>query len=133
MTVQIGIDKPAIHKRQSDAVNQERDRRTEETFVFNGSPFDFDMDAKSNISGATLLASLAIGQGALPGNLHWNGQTSEFSWINKNNVAIPMDAQTVVAFGSAAAEHVRAHKFAARALKDAAVVPLDFLSNTHWV
>ncbi len=42
-----------------------------------------------------------------------------------------MDAQIVVDFGAAAVEHVRAHVFASRALKDADPIPLDFTDDKH--
>lgn len=115
-----------------DLVNAERDRRIAGNFRFAGQGFDLDPASKQNITGAGSLAGFAIAQGAAPGNLRWNGGDADFAWISSANVPVPMDAQTVFAFSAAAAEHVRAHVFAARALKDAAEIPADFADDTHW-
>ena len=132
MPIEIGIDPAARKRRSDDAINAERDRRIALRFVFAGRPFDFDEVSKANIAGAATLAGFAIAQGAVPGDLSWNGGAEGFSWLAGDNSRVPMDAPTAFAFGRAAAEHVRAHVFAARALKDAATPPNDWADDRHW-
>jgi hypothetical protein len=132
MPIEIGIDPVARKRRLDDAINAERDRRIRATFAFRGHGFDFDEVSKANIAGAATLAGFAMAAGAVPGDLHWSGAAEPFSWLAADNTRVPMDAATAFAFGQAAAEHVRAHVFAARALKDAAVLPADWADNRHW-
>ncbi len=115
-----------------DDVNNERERRIEAGFRFNGLLFDFDSRAKANISGAAQLAFMAVVAGAQPGDLRWADHTSEFGWIASNNNLIMMDAHTTIAFGRAAAAHEKDHIFAARALKDADPIPADFADDKWW-
>lgn len=118
----------------ADDVDRERDRRMYGTFQFNGKYFDADRDSLQRISGAATLAglSMAFGSGT-PGNLYWHGGELPFAWIAGDNDIVEMDAPTTFAFGQAAAAHVTAHIFAARALKDQAPnIPGDYLSNTYW-
>lgn len=80
-----------------------------------------------------MVAVLAIGQGALPGNLRWHGGASDFGWIADDNSVVPMDAHTVVAFGQAAGSWESAHVFAAKALKDnPGGIPADFQDDKYW-
>lgn len=115
-----------------NAVTVERNRRISVGFTFNGKLYNFDDRSKANISGATQLAFMAIVAGAQPGDLQWNGST-DFAWIAADNSLTTMDAQTVVAFGQAAAAHEQAHIFAARTLKDSDPIPGDFATNeSYW-
>ena len=120
---------PAI---TTDQVHTERDRRIDAGFTFQGHVFDCDAASRQNISGAAALALGATMQGALVGDLRWNGAADDFAWLTQANTAVTMDAQTVFAFGAAAAEHVRTHIFAARALKNTAPIPIDFDTDSHW-
>jgi len=113
-------------------VNAERDRRVRSGFIFGGKLFDFDMRSKTNISGAAQMAFMAIVAGKQAGDLRWNGGSQDFSWIAKDNSMLPMDAQTVVAFGQTAAAHEQAHVFAARELKNMEPVPEDFRDDKWW-
>lgn len=120
---------PAI---TGDQVQAERDRRTDAGFIFQGNIFDCDAASRQNISGAASLALGAMMQGALADDFRWNGAADDFAWLSQGNTAVTMDAPTVFAFGAAAAEHVRAHVFSARALKDMAVIPSDFEDDSYW-
>ncbi|MVO16861.1 DUF4376 domain-containing protein [Parasedimentitalea huanghaiensis] len=120
---------PAI---TGDQVTAERDARIEAGFTFGGHVFDCDAASRQNISGAASLALGAMTQGALAGNLRWHGAADDFAWLTRDNVLVPMDAQSVFAFGAAAAEHVRVHVFAARALKNIDPIPTDFDADFHW-
>lgn len=113
-------------------VNMERDRRIKEGFTFAGKVYDFDDKSKANISGAALNAFMAIVAGAQVGDLTWHGGVSDFAWIAQDNTLTTMDAQTVVAFGQAAAAHESAHIFAARALKEANPIPSDYTDDAYW-
>ncbi|MEM6914002.1 MAG: hypothetical protein AAF511_08490 [Pseudomonadota bacterium] len=113
-------------------VDAERDRRMKSGFGFAGKVYDFTDDAKADISGASVSALAAIGAGAQPGDLRWHGGSNDFVWIAQDNSLTTMDAQTVFAFGTAAAEHRSAYVFASRALKDMDPIPADYDSDVYW-
>jgi hypothetical protein len=114
-------------------VNAERDRRIAAGFTFDGKLYDFDSRAKANISGAAQLAFMAVVAGAEPGNFRWHGGEVNFDWIAGDNSTVSMDAQTVIAFGRAAAHHEQAHIMIARGLKDMDPIPADYADDTYWV
>ncbi len=121
---------PAI---TSEDVNTERDRRIATRFTFNGILYDFNMRAKTDITGAGVLAGLAIIAGAQPGDLFWSSEEDEeFGWIAADNTRVLMDAQTCFAFSRAAALHYRRHIEAGRVLKDLDTIPLDFTEDNYW-
>ncbi len=115
-----------------DQVQAERDRRITAGFSFLGHIFDCDAASRQNISGAASWAQGATAQGKLPGDLRWHDAADDFAWLSQSNVAVTMDAPTVFDFGAAAAEHVRLHIFAARALKDLDVIPANYTEDSHW-
>lgn len=115
-----------------DVVNEERNRRIFSGFTFNGSTFQSRLEDQKRISGASILAAVAIMSGAKAGDLRWHGGDSDFAWIAADNVLVPMDAHTVIAFGQAAARHETLHVFAARALKDMTPIPFDYASDRFW-
>jgi hypothetical protein len=78
------------------------------------------------------MAFMAIVGGAQVGNYQWNGGTQPFAWIAQDNSLQVMDAQTVVAFGQAAATWEQSHIFAARYLKNQSPIPLDYTDNQYW-
>lgn len=115
-----------------EAVDAERDRRLQTVF-FSGKAFDFcDGTSEVNIAGAATLALAAIVAGAQPGNMQWAGTGSDFRWIAQDNSIVPMDAQTMLAFGQHAAAWKAQHIFAARALKDTKPIPADYASDARW-
>ena len=116
----------------SDQVQVERTRRITAGFTFLGYIFDCDAASRQNISGGAALALGAMMQGALAEDLQWHGAADDFAWLAQDNTAVPMDAPTVFAFGAAAAEHVRVHIFAARALKDLDAIPANYTDNSFW-
>ena len=117
----------------SEMVNSERDRRIALGFMFAGKLFDFDMKAKTNISGAAQMAFMAIvSQPKLAISAMWDGGSSAFTWIANDNSAVEMTAQTVIAFGRTAAGHERAHIIAGRAIKDMAEIPADYTDDKYW-
>lgn len=88
--------------------------------VFNGTMFQSRPTDRENIQGAFSLALAAILGGSQPGDLRWNPEQpdADFGFIALDNSIVPMDAQTVVAFGRAAAGRKSALIFAARIIKD---------------
>lgn len=116
----------------SALINAERDRRILENFRYRGVPYNFDEVSKGRISGASVMALAAMGQGAQPGNPYWHGGATPFVWVASDNSLNAMDAQTCFAFGLAAAEHDRAHIYAAYALKATDPVPADFADDAYW-
>jgi hypothetical protein len=113
-------------------VDVERDRRVAAGFMFNGSLFQSRIEDQKRINGAGTLALIAVVSGAQAGNLRWHGGSSDFVWIAANNSLMPMDAQTVLAFGQAAAAWESRHLFAARALKDTDPIPENFTDDQFW-
>lgn len=115
-----------------DAVDAERDRRIHSGFTFNGVRFQSRLEDQKRIAGAGTLAAVAIMNGAQPEDFRWHGGDTDFVWIAEDNSLVPMDAQTVIAFGQAAARHETLHVFAARALKDADPIPSNYIDDIHW-
>ena len=112
-------------------VNAERDRRMA-VFVFGGKSFDFDERSAMNIAGAATLALAAIINGAQPGDMRWSDANADFGWFAQDNTRVTMDAQTMFAFGQAAASWRSGCIHAARTLKDQSPIPADFTANVHW-
>lgn len=115
-----------------DDVNAERDRRLLLPFGFNGVEFQRDEAATKRINGAGTLALAAIVGGAQPGDLRWHGEDTDFVWIAADNSLVPMDAQTVMAFGQAAAKVETALVFAAKAIKEMDPIPADYTDDSYW-
>jgi len=114
-------------------VNAERQRRLALDFSFNGKLFQRDPVSIARISGAGVLALGAIVGGAQVGNMRWQGETSDFGWIASDNSVVTMDAQTMFAFGQAAANVESTLVFAARALRAMDPIPTDYATNDdHW-
>lgn len=67
-----------------------------------------------------------------PDDYRWHGADSDFVWIAADNSLTAMDAQTMFAFGQATMAHKQAHIFAARAIKDAQPIPLDYTEDGYW-
>lgn len=122
----------AENKTKLDSITKHRDELIAQGFWFNDVKYDSRPEDQKRISGAALLAFIAISQGAQANNYLWNGGTEPFSWIAQDNSVVQMDAFTVISFGQAAAEHERAHIFAARSLKDMDPIPGDWASSEYW-
>lgn len=116
----------------AELVNIERDRRMRGTFEFNGKVYGCDPSALQRITGAAALAGFYLAAGGSPTNVNWHGRPEPFAWIAHDNSIEVMDAQTVFAFGEAAAANETAHIFAARALKDTVPIPTDFTDDSYW-
>ena len=116
----------------SDDVDAERDRRISAGFTFAGVAYQSRPEDRENITGASLAALAAMMNGAQPGDLRWHGGDSDFMWIAADNTVHHMDAQTVFAFGQTAMAHQQGIIFAARALKDADPIPLDYTDDAYW-
>jgi hypothetical protein len=130
-------DLDAVH---TYMINAESDRRMATGVVFNDRRYNFDAErAKPRIMGGATLAVAAIfaGRGTDP---KWDTDPSSaeyatatpFEWIDITNTKVQMDANTMFAFGQAAAKWEQSHVFAARALKDMAVFPEDYRSDQYW-
>ncbi|WP_370286946.1 DUF4376 domain-containing protein [Pseudooceanicola nanhaiensis] len=113
-------------------IDEERDRRIAKGFVFADKLFQARPQDRENISGASIAALAAMVNGAQAGDLTWHGDDDDFAWIVADNSLVPMDAQTMFAFGQTCMKHVQDHIFAARAMKDADPIPADFNDDAHW-
>lgn len=121
-----------LHVPTSISVDAERDRRIEAGIEFLGVRFQSRGTDRENITGAAQLGFMAIVSGAQPGDLRWSNPNQDFAWIASDNRLIPMDAQTVVAFGKVAAERKQALIYAGRQLKDMQSIPADFTDDKWW-
>lgn len=103
------------------AVDEERDKRIADGFVFQDVRYQARPQDRENIYAAALLASVAIAiEKKAPTSLRWHGGNNDFVWIAADNSLVPMDAQTVIMLAKALAVHQRKKVFAARALKERA-------------
>jgi hypothetical protein len=116
----------------SDEVNEERDNRIANGFVFNGKSYAMDNESKARIIGAATLAGFAVASGSPVGNYRWHGGSSDFVWIADDNTLTTMDAQTCFAFGQAAASWETKCIFAARAIKETSPVPVNYKDSSFW-
>ena len=128
----IKVDPARARLAQEAAINAERDRRLHLDFTFQGVAFQRDPVSIARITGAATLAGFAIGNGAQPGDLLWHGGDQPFVWIASDNSLVPMDAQTAFAFGAECAAVETRVVFAARALRDAEPIPVDFADDQYW-
>lgn len=118
-------------------VDAERDRRISAGFTFQGVRYQSRLPAGNQpgdwdvFSGKALEALIAIMAGAQPGDLRWSDPAADFAWIAADNTRVPMDAQTVIELGKAAAAHRSAHTFAGSDLKAMAPIPADYTAD-HW-
>ncbi len=113
-------------------VDIERDRRMAGGIIFNGVKFQTRDGDRENIAGASTLALAAIMAGSQAGNLRWHGGPEDFAWIAADNSLVPMDAQTVIAFGTAVANYKERLYRAARTIKDLEPVPRDYADDGRW-
>lgn len=114
------------------AVDAERDRRIDAGVEFKGVMFQSRATDRENVAGAAQLGFMAMVGGAQLGDLRWSNPEQDFAWIASDNTLVAMDAQTVVAFGKAAAERKQALIFAAREIKDLVPIPTDYADDKWW-
>ena len=86
-----------------DDVDAERDRRLNAGMLFSGVRFQTDDKARERIDRSRMSALAAVVAGAQGGDLQWHGLPVDFFWIAADDSRMPMDAQTMVAFGNAVA------------------------------
>lgn len=115
----------------ADDVNRERDRRIA-LIAFGGHTFDGREVDLARIDRVKGNASVAIINGAKPGDLRWADPDVDFAWIDHSNTAVPMDAETCLAFGVASASWEGRHIVAARKLKNMPTIPADYAANKYW-
>lgn len=129
---ELAAELAAENERELKSITDYRDELIASGFWFNGVKYDSRSEDQKRISGATLLAFMAVSQGAQAGDYLWHGGAEPFSWIAQDNTTVAMDAPTVISFGQTAAEHERSHIFAARALKDMNPIPDGWAAPEHW-
>lgn len=113
-------------------VDAERDRRTAETFTFNGKLFQLDEKSIGRITAMGADARFAMAAGAQAGDYLWADPTAPFGFIATDNSIMLMDAQTMADFANAAKLWVSRHTFAGLTLKSQTPIPVDFADNKHW-
>jgi hypothetical protein len=115
-----------------EMVNDERDRRLDANFEFQGKSYQRDRISLQRITGASTLAGFAIASGAQPGDLRWSNPDQDFGWIASDNSITWMDAQTCFAFGQAAAAVESSLIFSAMKLRGMEPIPQDFKGDDWW-
>lgn len=113
-------------------IDAERDRRIDAGITFDGVLYQSKTTDRENIAGAAQMALMAVVAGVHPGNLRWSNPDQDFAWICAENTLVPMDAQTVVEFGRAAALRKSELIYAGRALKDLPETPENFTDDVWW-
>ncbi len=113
-------------------IDAERDRRIDAGVLFGGVLYQSKTTDRENIAGAAQMAFMAVVGGAQPGNLRWSDPDQDFAWICAENTLVPMDAQTVVEFGRAAALRKSDLIYAGRTLKDMSEIPENFTDDVWW-
>lgn len=114
-------------------VDAERDKRIAAGFIFQGKQYQSRPDDMLTISGAAQMAFMAVVAGSPEGNLRWANPDADFEWIAADNTRVKMDAQTVVALGTTAANHKSYLVFKGNDLKQLAPIPEDFTDDSYWV
>lgn len=113
-------------------VDQETLRRLALPFLFLGRLYDRDTVSLQRITGAATLAGFAVANGAASGDYRWHGGATDFSWIAADNSIVPLDAQTMFAFGVAAAARETFLVFRGRYLKDNPTTKALVLADATW-
>lgn len=126
------MKRPILIKNQQNEINEERARRLEMDFEFQGKMFQRDTLSLSRITGAATLAGFAVFAGAQPGNYRWSDPENDFEWIASDNSIIKMDAQTCFAFGQVAAQVETRIIFAAKILRQMEPIPENFTDDIWW-
>jgi hypothetical protein len=113
-------------------IDSHRDQRIIQGFIFNDVLYDSRPEDQKRISASLQFAFMSISNGTQANDLRWLDADNDFVWIAKDNTLISMDAFTVIEFAKAAASWEKAHIFAARALKDMTIVPVNFMDDEFW-
>lgn len=113
-------------------ITKHRDQLIMQGFFYNGVKFDSRPEDQKRISGAALLAFMAVTAGAQANNYLWHGGSEPFVWIAQDNSVVQMDAFTVIDFAKTAAFHESGHVFAARNLKNMNPIPEDYTNPIYW-
>lgn len=125
------VDPPALAIVDA-MIDAERDRRIDAGLRFAGVLYQSKTTDRENIAGAAQMAFMAVVGGVQAGNLRWSNPDQDFAWICAENTLVPMDAQTVVEFGRAAALRKSELIYAGRALKDLPEIPENFTDDAWW-
>lgn len=115
-------------------VDQERDRRISQGFVFDGVTYQTESQSdRENILGAlgTALAAITV-DGAQPGDLRWADPKFDFFWIAADNSRVPMDAQTCLAFARSAMARKSLLVIAGNTIKQMDPIPQDYTDDKWW-
>lgn len=121
-----------VRESMAELINEERDRRIDAGVTFNGVLYQSKATDRENIAGAAQMAFMAVVGGVQPGDLRWSNPDQDFAWICAENNLVPMDAQTVVEFGRAAALRKSDLIYAGRALKDLPEIPENYTDDVWW-
>ena len=103
-------------------MSEERDRRRDAGFEYDGNRYDSDQKSLLNIAGAGATAGFAVVAGDNP----------TFTWITEDNKTVPLDAAEMFAMSQAALVHISTASLAARAIKDMDEIPADYTDDKYW-
>lgn len=107
-------------------VDEERDRRIDDGFMFEGHRFQSRPSDRENIAALGIDALEAIRLGAEAGDYMWHPLFPDgFGFITQNNETVPLDAYQMRDLRTAGMAFKGALTFYARALKDAVIAAGD--------
>lgn len=116
-----------------DLVEAEYERRQGLSFTWNGHAFQVDERSQARITAQALEAQIWLTANPASGtSLRWADPGVDMAWIAADNTPVAMSADGMIAFAKAVAAHVRALRFAARALKDMSPIPADYQTDSYW-
>lgn len=113
-------------------IDNERDDRIENRFIFNEVSYQLNEKGISRITSMGTLARFAILDGAEEGDYFWDGTGDPFGFIATDNTTTPMDAQTMDALAKAATRWVKHHTLRGRNMKSMDPIPSDPDNDDHW-
>lgn len=116
----------------SEVIDQERNKRIDYGFTWNGNVIQADADSRENISGASAAAIAYLASGGDPNTVFWTSPTTPFAWITRDNQIITLTALQMIDMGNTALSHKKNHIFSARVLKDMVPIPEDYYDDKYW-
>jgi hypothetical protein len=126
------LPEPEPEEITPELVNRLRDLKIRNGFFFEGRIYQTDDESRENIAGAGTYAAAEIMAGAKEGDLRWFDEAEDFYFINRDNIRIPMDAQTTLRFAQALAKFKSKIIIAASNLKKLETIPADYDDPKHW-
>lgn len=112
-------------------VNQERDRRLDLSFSFEGKMIQRDPVSLRRIQGAAQMATIWIISGQDANSQVWVN-SGPLEWITDDNTTLNLTPAQTIAMGQEAARVETKLVFAAKRLKEMDPIPSDYMADHYW-